>query len=252
MANRSRCCSPPRALPGPAVGDRGDARPLQHLGDGSADREQPGGVLNRLHHGEILEQAPRPHDRGDQAPADRPPRRHGVHLDRTASGRDKPRIMSIVEVSPAPSGPRKAITSPASTASATPRTACTEPNDLRTPASRRQAAARHHPGAPAQHAHHPGLPAPAGPQTWPATLGRHASRAPLPRHHHGAEEPVRFPRHAVFPTARTTTTITTISQIPIPIPPGARNCSQEASGLRGVATRKWSSCPNQAPHGSIC
>lgn len=105
------------------------------------------------------------------------------------------------------------------------------------PASRRQAAARHHPGAPARAPHRPGLPASAGPQAWPATLGCHASRAPLPRHHHGAKEPMRFLRHAMFPTARTTTTITTISQILIPIPPGARNCSQEASDLLGVATQ---------------
>jgi hypothetical protein len=41
--------------------------------------------------------------------------------------------MSIVEVFPAPLGPRKAIASPPPTASATPRTACTEPNDLCTP-----------------------------------------------------------------------------------------------------------------------
>ena len=56
MAKRSRCCSPPRAPPDPAAGDRGDARPLQHLPDGAADGEQPGGVLGHLSHREVLEQ----------------------------------------------------------------------------------------------------------------------------------------------------------------------------------------------------
>ena len=41
--------------------------------------------------------------------------------------------MSIVEVFPAPLGPRKAITSPEPMARATPRTACTEPKLLCTP-----------------------------------------------------------------------------------------------------------------------
>src|SRR5271165_1234124 len=41
--------------------------------------------------------------------------------------------MSIVEVFPAPLGPRKAMTSPEPTVSATPRTACTEPKCLCTP-----------------------------------------------------------------------------------------------------------------------
>jgi hypothetical protein len=35
-------------------------------------------------------------------------------------------------------------------------------------------------------------------------------------HHHGANEPVRFLRQAVFPTAKSTTTITTISSVLVP------------------------------------
>jgi hypothetical protein len=72
----------PRALPDPAARDRGDAGPFQHFGDRAAHREKLGGVLHRLCHREILEQAPRLHDRGDQALSDRLPRRHAVNLDR--------------------------------------------------------------------------------------------------------------------------------------------------------------------------
>jgi hypothetical protein len=42
---------------------------------------------------------------------------------------------------------------------------------------------------------------------------------------------VRALRSAAIPTARSSTTITIISSILIPIPPGARKCSEEASGL---------------------
>jgi hypothetical protein len=73
----------PGALPDRAARDRGDARPLQHFPDGAADREKRGGVLSRLSHREVLEQASRLHDRGDQALADRLPRRHAVDLELT-------------------------------------------------------------------------------------------------------------------------------------------------------------------------
>jgi hypothetical protein len=72
----------PRALPDPPARDRGDARPLQHLPDRTADGEKPGSVRSRLSHSEVLEQTPRLHDRGDQALTDRLPRRHAVNLDR--------------------------------------------------------------------------------------------------------------------------------------------------------------------------
>ena len=49
-----------------------DARPLHHFVDGAADREQLGGVLHRLCHGEVLEQPAGLHDRGDQALGDGP------------------------------------------------------------------------------------------------------------------------------------------------------------------------------------
>jgi hypothetical protein len=74
----------------------------------------------------------------------------------------------------------------------------------------------------------------------------YASRLPLPRHHHTEKEPVRFLRHAMCPTTKSTKTITIISSILIPIPPGARNCSEEASGLLRPADGGRSSCPNEA------
>jgi len=70
--------------------------------------------------------------------------------------------------------------------------------------------------------------------------------AALPRHHHTEKEPVRFLRHAMCPTTKSTKTITIISSILIPIPPGARNCSEEASGLLRPADGGRSSCPNEA------
>ena len=85
--------------------------------------------------------------------------------------------------------------------------------------------------------HRPELSALHGPQAWSANRGPYPFRVPLSRDHHGAKEPVRFLRHAMFPTARSTTTITIISSILIPVPPGARICSEEASGLRGATTQ---------------
>src|SRR3954466_6134737 len=51
-------------------------------------------------------------------------------------GRDRPRIMSIVVVFPAPLGPRNATISPGSISRSMPRTACTRPKSLVTPPSR--------------------------------------------------------------------------------------------------------------------
>src|SRR6478672_7714188 len=50
-----------------------------------------------------------------------------------AVGVDRPRTMSMVEVLPAPLGPRKATTSPGRTVRSMPRTASTVPKVLRTP-----------------------------------------------------------------------------------------------------------------------
>jgi hypothetical protein len=50
-----------------------------------------------------------------------------------AVGSDKPRIMSIVVVLPAPFGPRKATISPCRISRSMPRTACTDPKSFRKP-----------------------------------------------------------------------------------------------------------------------
>jgi Helix-turn-helix of DDE superfamily endonuclease len=60
-------------------------------------------------------------------------------------------------------------------------------------------------------------------------LGSYASRPPLPRHHHGAKEPARCLRHTAIPAAKSTTTMTIISSILMPIPP-ARNCWPGSDG----------------------
>jgi hypothetical protein len=76
--------------------------------------------------------------------------------------------------------------------------------------------------------------------------GPYSARLPLPCHHHGAKEPVRTLRSAATPAATSTTTIKIISSILIPVSPGVRICSEEASGLSGGGDLKRSSCPYEA------
>ena len=125
-----------RALAHPAVGDVGDAGPLQHLGHRTGVAEQAGGQPQRLLDGEVLEQAAGLHDRRDEPVADRVLRLHAVDRTLPVVGPGQARASCRWSWScRRRSGPRKAMISPGRTVRSIPRTARTLPKLLVSPRS---------------------------------------------------------------------------------------------------------------------